>query len=70
VLRPQVAETTALGAAYLAGLSVGFWESRAQIAQLWQMDRCFQPKMDEVMRESLYRGWCDAVHATIGFRVG
>jgi glycerol kinase len=69
VMRPRVAETTALGAAYLAGLAVGFWESRAQIAQLWQMDRCFRPEMGEATREGLYRGWCDAVHATIGFRV-
>lgn len=69
VLRPRVAETTALGAAYLAGLAVGFWESRAQIAGLWQMDRCFRPAMDEPVRERLYRGWQDAVNATIGFRV-
>lgn len=69
VLRPRVAETTALGAAYLAGLAVGFWESRAQIAGLWQMDRCFRPAMDEPVRERLYRGWKDAVNATIGFRV-
>jgi len=70
VLRPRVAETTALGAAYLAGLAVGFWESRAQIAEHWQVDRCFQPAMDEVTRERLYRGWQDAVNATMGFRVG
>lgn len=69
VLRPKVAETTALGAAYLAGLAVGFWESRAQIAELWQIDRRFQPAMDESDRERLYRGWQDAVNATIGFRV-
>ncbi|GGY13409.1 glycerol kinase [Rhodanobacter panaciterrae] len=69
VLRPRVTETTALGAAYLAGLAVGFWESRAQIAALWQMDRRFQPTMDEATRERLYRGWQDAVNATIGFRV-
>ena len=69
VLRPRVAETTALGAAYLAGLAVGFWESRAQIAALWQMDRRFQPAMDEATRQRLYRGWQDAVNATIGFRV-
>ena len=69
VLRPQVAETTALGAAYLAGLAVGFWESRAEIAELWQMERRFQPGMDESIRERLYRGWRDAVNATIGFRV-
>ena len=69
VLRPRVAEITALGAAYLAGLAVGFWESRAEIAGLWQMDRRFQPQMDEAVRERLYRGWQDAVAATIGFRV-
>jgi glycerol kinase len=70
VLRPRVTETTALGAAYLAGLAVGFWESRTQIAQLWQMDRCFRPIMDEPTREHLYRGWQHAVNATMGFRVG
>ena len=69
VLRPRVAEITALGAAYLAGLAVGFWESRAEIAGLWRMDRRFQPQMDEAVREGLYRGWQDAVAATIGFRV-
>jgi glycerol kinase len=69
VLRSKVAETTALGAAYLAGLAVGFWESREQIAALWQVDRCFRPAMEESRRERLYRGWQDAVNATIGFRV-
>lgn len=69
VLRPKITETTALGAAYLAGLAVGFWESRTQIAGLWQVDRRFQPAMDESARERLYRGWQDAVNATIGFRV-
>jgi glycerol kinase len=69
VLRPRVVETTALGAAYLAGLAVGFWESRAQIAQLWQVQRCFQPGMEASTRERLYRGWRDAVNATMGFRV-
>ena len=70
VLRPRIAETTALGAAYLAGLAVGFWESREQLAQLWQADRRFTPSMDEGTRERLYDGWRDAVQATIGFRVG
>ena len=69
VLRPRIVETTALGAAYLAGLAVGFWESRAQIAQLWQMQHRFEPAMDTGTRERLYRGWQDAVNATIGFRV-
>jgi glycerol kinase len=69
VLRPQVAETTALGAAFLAGLAVGFWESRAQIAALWQMERRFVPAMNEDTRDKLYAGWKAAVRATMGFRV-
>ena len=69
VLRPRIVETTALGAAYLAGLAVGFWESRAQIAQLWQVQHRFQPTMETGVRERLYRGWQDAVNATMGFRV-
>ena len=69
VLRPKIAETTALGAAYLAGLAVGFWESREQISKLWQIDRCFEPIMQPSERERLYQGWRDAVHATLGFRV-
>ncbi|MFO7245393.1 MAG: glycerol kinase GlpK [Thermaerobacter sp.] len=59
--RPVVNETTALGAAYLAGLAVGFWESREQIQQLWQRDRRFEPQMDEATRQALYGGWQRAV---------
>ncbi|MDR3447049.1 MULTISPECIES: glycerol kinase GlpK [unclassified Dyella] len=69
VLRPRVQETTALGAAYLAGLAVGFWESCEEIAALWQVDRRFAPIMRETERDRLYRGWRNAVEATIGFRV-
>ncbi|MGH8156839.1 MAG: glycerol kinase GlpK [Rhodanobacter sp.] len=69
VLRPAIGETTALGAAYLAGLAVGVWDSREQIARMWQLDRRFEPSMDEPDRERLYRGWQAAVNATIGFRV-
>jgi len=69
VLRPRVQETTALGAAYLAGLAVGFWESCEEIAGLWQVDRRFMPVMREEERSRLYRGWQDAVNATMGFRV-
>jgi glycerol kinase len=69
VLRPQVAETTALGAAYLAGLATGFWTSRAQIAEQWAVDRRFQPQMAAARREALYAGWQQAVEATMGFRV-
>jgi glycerol kinase len=70
VLRPRVQETTALGAAYLAGLAVGFWRDCEEIASLWQVDRRFEPTMPEAERERLYRGWQDAVNATMGFRVG
>jgi len=70
VLRPQVAETTALGAAYLAGLATGFWSSRAEIAEQWAVDRRFTPQMPVDQREALYAGWQQAVEATMGFRVG
>ncbi|MCW8806573.1 MAG: FGGY-family carbohydrate kinase, partial [Rhodanobacter sp.] len=69
VLRPKVTEITALGAAFLAGLAVGFWESRTQLAGLWQMDRVFKPNMAEASRERLYSGWQHAVQATMAFRV-
>ena len=67
LLRPRVQETTALGAAYLAGLALGFWESRGQIAQLWQMERRFEPRMPAAERERLYRGWQAAVQAACAF---
>jgi glycerol kinase len=68
VVRPQVAETTALGAAYLAGLATGFWSSREEIARQWAADREFTPAMPEERREALYAGWKQAVEATMGFR--
>lgn len=61
VRRPVVLETTALGAAYLAGLAVGFWEGRDQIRRNWQEDRCFEPEMEAARREELYAGWLRAV---------
>lgn len=59
--RPVVTETTALGAAYLAGLQAGIFRSPEEIAGLWQCDRQFLPQMDEERRTTLYRGWLDAV---------
>lgn len=59
--RPVVIETTALGAAYLAGLAVGFWQSQEEIAAKWQSDRRFAPSMPAEQREALYRGWQKAV---------
>jgi glycerol kinase len=61
VVRPRVTETTALGAAYLAGLAVGYWSSRDEIAGLWAVDRRFEGRMPSEQRERLYRGWQRAV---------
>ena len=66
VRRPKVLETTALGAAYLAGLSSGFWESKKQIEKNWQQDRCFEPAISDARREALYGGWLRAVERTLG----
>ena len=61
VQRPAVTETTALGAAYLAGLAVGFWESQEEIAQQWQLEKTFEPVMSADQREALYARWQEAV---------
>src|SRR3954465_6630347 len=57
VVRPKVAETTALGAAYLAGLAVGFWKSQAEISKQWQVDRRFTPEMKPAARRKAAAGW-------------
>lgn len=59
--RPVVTETTALGAAYLAGLAVGYWDSLDEIAAKWQVDKEFEPKLAEEEKERLYAGWKRAV---------
>ncbi|MBQ0743857.1 MAG: glycerol kinase GlpK [Pseudomonas sp.] len=59
--RPQVTETTALGAAYLAGLQIGLFKDLDDIAQRWQCERAFSPAMPEAKREQLYSGWLDAI---------
>ncbi len=61
VVRPAVTETTAMGAAYLAGLAVGVWESREQVAALWRTDRIFQPQWSEDQRAERLRQWHRAV---------
>lgn len=68
VERPVVNETTALGAAYLAGLAVGYWESQEEIAKQWAIDRSFDPKMSEEDRDQLYGGWKKAVKAAMAFK--
>jgi glycerol kinase len=67
VERPVVSETTALGAAYLAGLAVGYWESQMEIEQKWAMDRAFIPQMDQEERERLYANWKRAVERAKGW---
>ena len=61
VQRPAIRETTALGAAYLAGLATGVWKSREEITRLWSCNQLFEPKMDATQREELLEGWHKAV---------
>ena len=63
--KPQATEMTALGAAYLAGLGVGFWKSKEEIAKHWQLQRVFEPAMSEDRKESLYSGWKRAVERSL-----
>jgi glycerol kinase len=65
VERPTVVETTALGAAYLAGLAVGFWESKEEIKQKWCLDRKFSPEMEEDIKETKYKFWKKAVKRSL-----
>jgi len=67
VLRPKCVETTAMGAAYLAGLAVGYWESEEQICRNWAIDRTFDPAITEEERAKKVRGWQKAVACTMGW---
>jgi glycerol kinase len=64
VVRPKVTETTALGAAYLAGLAVGYWQNEAEIVQQWQMEKRFEPKMSADRRLRLLHSWRQAIAQT------
>ena len=64
VIRPVVAETTALGASYAAGLAVGFWESEQEVRDNWAEDKRWEPKMDQATRDELYKYWKKAVTRT------
>ncbi|MEL7330913.1 MAG: glycerol kinase GlpK [Cyanobacteria bacterium J06560_2] len=65
VVRPKVTETTALGAAYLAGLAVGYWANQKELVQLWQMERRFEPNMSAEKRAQLRKGWKQAIAQTL-----
>lgn len=68
VERPQIQETTALGAAYLAGIAVGYWKNKEEVVKQWSVERSFQPAMGESEREELYSGWQTAVKAAMAFK--
>jgi glycerol kinase len=65
--RPEVIETTALGAAYLAGLAVGYWKDKGDISTNWAISRSFTPDMCEDRREELLKGWHEAVNRSLGW---
>ncbi len=67
VIRPKVAETTSLGAAYAAGMAVGFWTSFDELRANWQVDKVWNPQMSAEERERLYAGWKKAVQRTFGW---
>lgn len=67
VLRPRCIETTSLGAAYLAGLATGYWKSTDDILENWQIDRTFEPDLEDVKRKELLNGWKKAVNCVLGW---
>jgi glycerol kinase len=66
VVRPRISETTAIGAAYLAGLAVGYWKNRADVTRQWQVERRFRPAMKAGMRKTLTAGWAAALDRARG----
>ena len=67
VVRPKVAETTSLGAAYAAGLAVGFWDGLESLTANWQVDRTWQPRVDDSTRATGYANWKKAIDRTFGW---
>jgi glycerol kinase len=67
VVRPEIYETTALGAAYLAGLAIGFWQDLNDIQEQWQVDRRFIPIMDKRKTDEMLKGWQRAIKAAISW---
>ncbi|HSI61656.1 MAG TPA: FGGY-family carbohydrate kinase, partial [Candidatus Saccharimonadia bacterium] len=67
VVRPMVTETTALGAAYLAGLAVGFWKNTGEISGQWQVDKTFEPKMPKARVQELRARWNEALERSKGW---
>jgi glycerol kinase len=67
VIRPKVSETTALGAAYAAGLATGFWNNLDDLRTNWQVDKTWHPHMKAEQRQNLYQGWLKAIERTFGW---
>jgi glycerol kinase len=67
IIRPTLLEATALGAAYLAGLAVGFWQDRTEISGHWKIEKVYEPQMEAERREALYAGWRKAVSKCLGW---
>ena len=67
VNRPQCVETTAMGAAYLAGLAVGYWASKEDVIKNWAIDKTFEPQIDAAKREEMIKGWNKAVKYAYGW---
>ena len=67
VNRPQCVETTAMGAAYLAGLAVGYWSSKEDVIKNWAIDKTFEPQIDAAKREEMIKGWNKAVKYAYGW---
>jgi glycerol kinase len=68
-VRPQITQTTALGAAYAAGLAVGFWKDLAELKQSWREDRSWRPRMDAAQRGRLCANWARAVERSLGWEM-
>jgi glycerol kinase len=67
VIRPMMIETTALGAAYAAGLAVGYWENFDDLIANWGVDKTWIPKMDDTLREKNFKGWKKAIERSLNW---
>ena len=67
VERPECVETTALGAAYLAGIAVGYWKDIQEIRENWKLERTFESTMEDAQREAVLNGWHEAVKRSTGW---
>jgi glycerol kinase len=67
VLRPKIVEATARGAAFLAGLATGFWKDKQELTDTFELDRRFEPSLDQAARDRLYAGWKKAVERSMNW---